>query len=262
MSIHNARESIASTEGANYVTLQENNTLPLDLLFLQLTGTTTTTQAATIGTRVVVVASATGAAVGRQCIIASFTQNRLTNGLITSVVGTAITIDTPFEYAIGSGDNVVFGSVDLNVNGSVTPSTFSVPNLGAAFQSPDVVITRIMIQITTTSAVGFGDFGDISGGLTNGIVLRKNNDIISNIWNVKKNSDFALLAYDYTPYDTTNPGIGIYGIAIRYTFGSMDKHGTSVKLAVGESLELIIQDNLSTLLSFRVMAQGHLEPLR
>ena len=96
------------------------------------------------------------------------------------------------------------------------------------------------------------------GGLTNGIVLRVVNGRTWNIWDVHLNAEFANLAYDYQTFLATNPAQGVNGLAVRYTFAGQDKHGVAVRLEPGDSLQLVIQDDLSDLVSFRIIAEGHI----
>jgi len=99
-------------------------------------------------------------------------------------------------------------------------------------------------------------FGDIAGGLTNGVLLRQNNGEINNIWNVKTNGEFGLLAYD-TAYTDKAPA-GSEGFRFRNTYAGQSKHGVTLRLQPGETLEILIQDDLSGLEVFNVMAQGHI----
>lgn len=175
-----------------------------------------------------------------------------------SIAGLNVTIDRPIDFDYVAADKVVFGTNNLNVDGSVTPQSFTVRGFGVTpLLQSTFDITRVMIQMTTSDPALFGDFGDIDGGITNGIVLRRTDGTTQNFWNVKKNSDFALLAYDLKVFDPTHPQ-AVNGLAVRYTFAGQDKHGVAVRLAPGENLELLVQDDIDSLLSFTMMAQGHI----
>jgi hypothetical protein len=108
--------------------------------------------------------------------------------------------------------------------------------------------------ITDDTAMDDGKFGGI-GALPNGIVLRVNNGVIQNLWNVKTNGELGLLCYD-SAYADRAPS-GQFGFRFRNTYAGQAKHGVVIRLDQNDTLEVLIQDNLSALLDFRMMAQGH-----
>ena len=109
--------------------------------------------------------------------------------------------------------------------------------------------------MVTDGAPTFLLFGDLAK-LINGIVLRRNNGTVDNIFNIKTNGELNNLCYDVSFYRATNPS-GVNGIGARMTFGGQSKHGVVIRLDPGESLQLLIRDDLSDLLTFRLVAQGH-----
>jgi hypothetical protein len=109
--------------------------------------------------------------------------------------------------------------------------------------------------MTTTAVPAFDEFGDQTA-LTRGCTLRIVNGDVINLWNVKSNAEMANLMYDFTVYDSDLP-INVNGLAGRLSYAGPEKHGVVLRLQGGEFIELIIQDNLSALLSFKVMACGH-----
>ena len=117
-----------------------------------------------------------------------------------------------------------------------------------------VDVTRIMIYIQDATVMDDAKFGGLTS-LLNGVVLRKNDGVITNIWNIKNNGSFGLHAYD-TAYTDKAPA-GSYGFRARNTYAGQDKHGTTIRLAPGEKLEVLVQDNLVGLQFFYMMAQGH-----
>lgn len=218
---------------------------------------TTLSAATVIGDYTFTVSNPTGFAVGKYILAFSSVTNRYYTGIVLGVAGSVISVDSPIDSVFPIGANIDVGSTNMAVNGSVTPVSFGVrsPTPGIAAIAD---LTRIMIQITTDAAPDFGKFGDIVDGLTNGVVLRFKNGEYKNIFNVKKNSEFANLAYDYTVYDRSNPVVGVYGIGVRLTFSGQEKMGSVIRVGPGEDIEVIIQDDLSTLLSFNIIAQGHI----
>ena len=92
--------------------------------------------------------------------------------------------------------------------------------------------------------------------MTNGIVLRVSNGVKTNIWNAKTNADLALLGFDFI-YPDKIPA-GTYSARFRITYNGQDKHGVTLRLEPGDTLELIVQDDLTDLDLFYMMGQGHL----
>jgi len=245
-------------DGAEVLALPDIVHVPVDLFFIKLKNLATLAVNAVIDSRLLVVTDSTGIVIGDWLgVFSGAVANQFYFGEVLAVAGNNITVDSPLDFAFEAGDQMVNTTRDLNVDGSITPQTFEVRGPGQV-SGQAVDITRIMIQMTCDNAPDFGKFGDIVNGLTNGVVLRQNNGVLKNIWNIKLNLELANYAYDYTVYDASNPAQGVHGIAVRYTFGGRDKHGTNIRLFPGETLELIIQDNLSTLLSFRIIAEGRL----
>jgi hypothetical protein len=239
------------------VFIQDQTTQPLDLYFIQAIGApTTSTGAVAIGDVIIPVTSAASISVGNRLGVFSVVagENRFYFGQVTAVNSLNITVDTPFDFAFGAASVVQSTTRELDVDGSSTTQVFTVngPTTGAA-----VDITRIMIQMECASAADLSTFGDLTA-LTNGIVLRRNNGVVNNIWNVKKNSEFSNLAFDFDIFAASNPSSGIDGLKCRYTFAGQDKHGVAVRLATGETLEVLIQDDITGLDSFHIIAQGHL----
>ncbi|MCK5608393.1 hypothetical protein KAR91_41305 [Candidatus Pacearchaeota archaeon] len=256
-------------DGSVPVILQDQTTPALDLYFIQQEGSVTAlTNDVEIDDRLFDLDSVADVNVGTYLGIFSGIsgQRRFYFGEVLSVGSinpTTVEMDTPIDFEFMVGDPVIASTRELNVVGSTTsPEVFQV-QAGGVGNEFSIDITRIMIEITCSNAPNFPSFGDISlvtdKGLIAGVVLRQVNGITRNIWNVKANSEFANLAYDYTPLLATNPGLGVNGIICRYTFAGQAKHGVALRLEAGDSLQLIIQDDLSSLLSFRIIAQGHVK---
>jgi hypothetical protein len=167
--------------------------------------------------------------------------------------GNVITLDTPIDriYPVGS----VIASVDTNmaVDGSGTTKVFQIGPVGEGSNST-IHITRIFGHITDGTVMDDGKFGGISA-LTNGIVLRHNNDVIQNIWNVKSNGDLSLICDDFT-YSDNSPS-GEFGLRFENYFAGQERHGVIIQVLPGDTLEVLIQDDLTDLISFQMVAQGH-----
>ena len=172
---------------------------------------------------------------------------------ILSIATNTLTIDSPFDSVYESAEAVVLKvSKELNIDGSVTPVIFDLPNS----TTTEFHITRIIIHLTDANAMDDAKFGSLTS-LTRGIVFRKKNSdgTYNNIFNVKNNGEFGELAYDLTYQDAVKHGT--YGLHCRLTYSGLSKHGTCIKIKQNEAIEVLVQDDLTSLDSFRIMAQGH-----
>jgi len=219
-----------------------------------VTGPYTVAQATTPNTYTITLDSATGLNTNDKVgIFQDSTNPGSYFGYIKSINGNTLTLNVPFDISFGT--NAVLYEIinNMGVNGSSTPQVFDITN---GSEIP-IDINRILLKMITTDAPGFGKFGDLTA-LTNGIVLRKNNGdgTYENIMEARNNSELALYAYDYTTYSATNPAQGVNGLALRFTFNGQDKHGVVVRLLENQKLECVIQDDLSDLIDFKIMAEG------
>lgn len=254
--------------GSVDVNIQDQVTVPFDFFFVKVQGIPTTVAVEVIpitSTTIlytVDVTDASGCSVGDYFGLFnsdSDINNRAYFGEIQAISiggGTGgtdrITLDTPLDFSFQIGDTAACFSRDLAVDGSSTPQIFSVQVGTGANQSID--ITRFMVSMYTDSAVDLGSFGDLAS-LTNGLVLRRVNGKVNNIWNIKNNGELANITFDYDTY--TASGQGQDGCKFRNSYAGQDKHGVAIRLDPGDSLQLIVQDDISGLDQFRVIAEGH-----
>lgn len=169
-----------------------------------------------------------------------------------TVVGDVITIDAPAVGAFGTATTIVSRSTDdMNVNGAVTRQVFEVANPFPIAED----ITRIIFMMILDSPAEFNKFGDLAA-LTKGVVFRIVNDQKAIYFNAKSNADLALLMHDLTFYEAAKQGQD--GLCGRYTFAGQEKHGVALRLHQGDRLEMIVQDDLRSLASFKCNACGHL----
>ncbi len=260
--------SILSDENGNSIKLEDNGglpvnvqdqtTQPLDLFFSKQDGTETVlAENAFKDSSKIVVSDVSGFTVGERVLLLSDSL-RFYEGTILSIDTDSLFLDTPLDNNFYINDDAVPLTIEMNVNGSVNRQIFKIRGeLGTIDIPLEIDITRILIKIICSDPPAFDEFGDIVGGLTKGIVLRRANGATSNIFNAKTNGELANLMYDLTIYEQTGP-LAVNGLAGRMTFAGQDKHGVAIRLGPDESLELIIQDDLSTLVSFRIIAQGHI----
>jgi len=189
-----------------------------------------------------------------------FFQGRISS--VTPVAGNQYTLgmNSPLDYPFTTSGGCSITSIDLNVDGSVTPKVFGVsPEALSAGIAWD--ITRMMLVISDSSSMDDGKFGGITGGLSNGIVFRvKRNGTRDNIFNARTNGDFRLQAYDLQYIDATLGPAGQESLGVRRSFNGPDKNGVAIRLVNDEDpdeFQLIVQDDLTLLDSFHMVIQGH-----
>ena len=168
-------------------------------------------------------------------------------------VGNVVTLDTPIDRTLANTSDVAGTTTNMAVDGSVTTQIFQIGPVNP-LSTATVDVTRIMGSILDSTAMDDGKFGGIPA-LTNGIVLRKNDGVITNYWNIKTNADLALLCFDFS-YSDKAPG-GQFGCNWRNTYGGQGAHGVVLEIAPAEYLEILIQDDLTGLDDFKMLAQGH-----
>lgn len=196
-----------------------------------------------------------GAVPGNMLEVATVDTGVFFQSEIISVNGDVIGLDQPINYPYLTSDIAVISNRDMNVNGSVTPQVFSILPLPS--QRGDIV--RIIFEIQDDMDMDFTTFGGLAK-LINGCVLRINNGdgTFRNVFNFKDNGDIISQSFDHL-FLLPKQGGSIRGFTARLTWGGQSKHGVVIRLdgSIGESLELIIQDNLTLLTRFRIIAQGH-----
>lgn len=236
------------------VNIQDQHSPVLIVPFHDTAATTALTASVAIDGMIFSVVSATGFTVGEYLTVYNEAGGRWYQGRIISISALDITVDTPIDFPYQSGDSISAGSTHLNVDGSVTPQVFSIraPDPGIPIVGD---ITRLIFILETATDPDWPDFGDLAA-LTNGIVLRKTDGTYHNIFNIKSNAEIAAIMYDFEKIDKIAQ-LGTYGLKGRLTFGGQNKIGVVVRLDIDEDLELIIQDDLTSLLDFRVIAEGH-----
>lgn len=175
-------------------------------------------------------------------------------GEVLSIVNiNTVVLDSPIPYNFSVTNSTLFTSTtDLSVDGSSSPEVFGLTN---SF-SGSVDITRFIINILDNDQMDDGLFGGLPE-LTRGVVLRKKalDGTYINYWNVKDNGEFGELSFDKV-YDEKAPS-GVFGLTTMITYGGQENHGVVIRLEQGESIEMWVQDDLTGLVSFEVMVEGH-----
>ena len=236
------------------VNIQDSTAILLIVPASQLVIETTLSIATSIDDLVINVVSNTSFLVGQLLTIYSFSDNRVYFGYILAINGTAISLDSNLDFAFSIGDFVSVGNTNLSVDGSVTPQIFGIRNPTNEDIPLAVDITRIIFAILTSSTVDLSKFGDITGGLVKGFVVSKVDGVYKNIFNVKTNADFKNIMFDIDI--EIAKGNAQDGITGRFTFAGQDNLGSVIRLEPNEDLQFIVQDDLSSLQMFKIMAEG------
>lgn len=186
--------------------------------------------------------------------ILCFKENhRFLQVIVTAVATNLITIDSPFDYAYTT-DALVYVSEHDAASLAGTQGTPQIYNL-----SPPVGTTwdivRLLFHIEDSTVMDDGTFGGMTA-LTNGVVLRKRDGTYKHILNVKTNGEFAQRAYDREYIAKPPAGTG-HSMNVRRTFGGQSKNGVVIRLAPGDYLEVLVQDDITPLDHFHIIAQGH-----
>lgn len=177
---------------------------------------------------------------------------------ITNIVSNTITINRPIDRNYTTADGIRKVITNMAVLGSVgSPQAFSI----TGEQSTALThITRVIFEMTHAAGGDLSRFGDILGGLTNGVVVRVfkgDPGVWKTITVWKTNADMKRDMYN-VEFDDRSLGSGDFGTSGRATFTEFGMVG-EYNPAEGDKLELLIQDDLTTLITFKMNAQGHTE---
>lgn len=206
------------------------------------------------GDTTVLVASTTGFSVGNMIVIKDANGDiREHHFEVTAVVAdTSITLNRPIDMAYTTSAVLEVVIMNMNVAGSLAS-----PVIYEIIPPSDEVwhITRILVSITDQTAMDDAKFGGITA-LTNGVTIIESRDSETTFSNWLTNSSMKEDMYD-VDYSVKAPS-GFYGLNARWTF---EKAGVVARLdgANGDTLKVLIQDNLTGLDTFRIKAQGHIE---
>ena len=173
-----------------------------------------------------------------------------------ATTGTTITINHQLDDDYPVGTFLSVGRSNMNVNGSVTPQVFGVRNPTIGSDVPfEFDIVRMTFEMLTTSKPDLSQFGNISGGLDRGVLCRKVDGIWTNLFHFDTNGKLKTLTGTDLDIETAT-GNQQDGLTARLTFGGQSKMGSVVRVGQDEDAQIIIQDDLTSLISFRIFAQG------
>lgn len=247
--VYQVVQSLNQTYGALDVSIQDSNAASVDYYFQQEKIITNPTVSYPIGSTVIIVGNATGITTSDTMTIR--TANKMSQHIIKNISSNTLTIFPGTDYAIDTNTEITLGTVNMNVNGSVTPIEF-------VFRAPsdeEFDIYTMNFAILDQTAMDDKTFGGLTQ-LTNGLILKTINDEETEThWVLFNNAGFKHRDYD-VKYSDKAPA-GYYGISgsksIRLSNGVAkivggDKHYKII---------LRINDNLTNLDEFFFTANGH-----
>lgn len=220
------------------------------------TPTTTIAVASSPQDTSIIVVSSVGFTVGDYLHIENGVQE-LVHPAITIIVGNVITLDKPLDNGYAVGTSVVKSIVNMNeVATLASPLSYQIKPLPGEIWH----ITKISISMAHSSAGDLGKFGNITA-LSNGMLIRKFNGATGQygtftIW--KTNGDIDLDMGTVT-FPIRSGGGGSYGTAAS---GRLEQDTKSIAYLNGDNgdfMEILNQDDLSTLGFIMAKGQGHFE---
>ena len=230
----------------------QSGTAPLYVVkFSNVVAETVTTSTNSLDDYVINVNSATGFVVGQYLTIYNPTANRVFFAEVLAINTLAITLDRPLDFPFASGSDVTVGSTNMNVDGSVTPQIFGVRNPITTDITLEIDISRLMFSMLTASTPQLSDFGDITNGITRGVQIRRVDGTYQNIINFKTNMELKEILYDLQIQTAANNAQD--GLTARFNLTNLEQ---VVRIGAGEDLQVVIQDDLTSLTSFTMIAEG------
>ena len=224
--------------------------------FNQRTGVETTLNGATaVNARTLIFTDASSFSVGSKIDIFLGSVHQHIYRTITVIATNTVTIDAGIDIALTDGSEIKEVIFNMAVDGSATPQIYNVRST----IGEKVDIIRLLLQLVDATAADDSKFGGMTA-LTNGVHLRKNiNDGESyqtiSIWKANKDMKEDMFNLDYT--DKAGPSN--HGVNGRWSI--FDGTGAVINIDGdnAESVELVIQDNLTDLIDFQMKMQGHIE---
>lgn len=236
--------------------VQDQYTNTVILPIAQQLGLTNLTAQAVLDEAEITVDSVVGMTIGNHIRIINAAADRYYFGGIFDIIGNVVYLDTPLDYDYMATSEVTFSNINLAVNGSVTPIHFHL-RTGAPSIPSSVDITKVVMVCQCDSAVDLNKFGNIVGGLDKGLVFRSSNGAYYNRFNVKTNADLAAISPTWVPFAASNPAQGVDGFSWELTFGGQNRVGVVIRVEQDGQLGVIVQDDLSDLVSLFCYLEGH-----
>lgn len=243
--------NVQSTNGLFVDTfIQDSSSKIVDFYFKKLLGLTSIAINTSVGDRTITLVNDHGFQQGEY--ISLLENDNASQFKVINVLSNVITLDSPLDYAYTILAEVRRSTINMNVNGSITPVIFNVvPSFKNKWH-----INSIVLSIEDNTEMDSAKFGGVTA-LTNGIVIKRVNGINHNICNIKTNGEFRVRHFQVI-YDDKAPS-GVYGLCACKNFNSQNGNGSAIYLNGydGDEIQIIIQDDLSTLNKFVATVQGH-----
>lgn len=209
----------------------------------------------TVDAYTMVLTSVTGLTVGDR--IGVFQGGKAEFFNILAINTNTLTLDTPIccPFTI-AGAAILELTREMAVDGSVTAQKYELYN---GFTKA-IDITGVHFCIACTTEPDMIKFGNLTA-LTRGVVLRvkRANGTYEQIANIKCNGDLGGLTTPYSLqmyYEDTN---ALYnGVACRVAFAGQQNFGAVIRLVQGDSIEILVQDDIDALTNFRATYFGHI----
>lgn len=245
------KEMTLEPSGGLPVYIQDQHTTLVSFFFRQVLNTVTVASNTTIDTYTVTLAAGHNVVVGDVLVLKEGVH--FFQAEVITVVTNTITLDRPLDFAFTTAAIGQRCTINMNVNGSVTPQIFFITPAGLSI---DVDINAIHMHIEDNVAMDTSTFGGLAA-LTRGVLLRYTNGSMKNLFNIKDNGEFGHHC-TLVQYDDRAPA-GIYGLRVVKTFNSQSYNGVTIRLSgpSNDQLQIIIQDDLTGLMEFHAIIQGH-----
>ena len=211
--------------------------------------------AVAVNAKTIIVNDATGFTIG-DCINISPPGEHLHVYREIIVIDTnTFTLDAGLDTAFVNASVVTKVLTNMAVNGAVTPVIFSVhPSTNER-----VDIVRLLFSIECATAPDDSAFGDLTA-LTNGVHVRRNTEsgteyLTLGVWKANKDMKLNMYNVDYT----AKAGPSTHGVNGRWSIFDGTGAVLNIDELENESIEFVIQDDLSGLAAFSAVMQGHIE---
>jgi len=159
--------------------------------------------------------------------------------------------ETTQGASYATDDGTTSGSKALAVNGSVTPVTFWLPVAAGEIMQ----VFQVVVTIIDNGTPGFGDFGNITNGLTNGLQVFYDKKSVTVNGSVYKNNEGLLSESD--SHNTVNYSGNNEAHVFR---DNMMSHSNGILLYGddGDRIGIVVQDDLTSVTHLNCFYKYHI----
>lgn len=176
------------------------------------------------------------------------------SGYIKSINGNVLTLNVPMDCVFSNDNDAKLYEVENNmasIDGSTTRQIYS-------FTNPCEVpldINKLLFKMITETQPDMGKFGDITT-IVNGVVIRHKyiDGTYHTIGVFRNNGELFLLTDENEFFDASRRGV--YGIGAVAKYNGLENNGVVIRIEQNESLEVLIQDDITDITDFKIMAKG------